>query len=535
MKQLIQKNLTYFTFVLFLMTISTVVAAQNTQPTATDDYFFTTVNTPVTGNLLANDSDSNGDNLFINTTPITSPLQGAVTISSDGSTIYTPPTGFTGGDAFTYLICDDGSPVMCDTATVYINISNITGNCNILPDTISNTQTSNCYNDIVLCLPIPFTNNPYDIYVDGQLHYDDYNHYNYGGCGNDSSAVYDMDSILLTGPWQVVYTENNYSFNVTTINNVASFSDLVDSLNYYNGWWNPWTFDATNNKISREGQSFGHMQFTNLTTMVSASVTSSFYISSILLRVSSTAQLLTITDGTCVENVVLDFSCYPSIDSVSEAPVSSCANTDGAITVHAKGIGSIEYQLYDPFTSTYGAWQTSATFTNLQGSNDYKVRVRNAGEIQNSYHENNYFDLRGADKPQIQGLTHFGNTLTVHATGALPLEYSYRHSSSYTAYQAINQFSPYSYSSSYKRVKVRYNNGSCEVLGYLQMNASSSSITAGTDSIIAPSYNTYTINVLVNDSHISGATLVTTPQSLSNTNGTVTLDAAGNLSVNTAY
>ncbi|PKG50191.1 Ig-like domain-containing protein, partial [Olleya sp. 1-3] len=75
---------------------------------------------PVTGNVLTNDEDFEGDNQTV--TANTDPANGTVTIDAAGNYTYTPNAGFTGEDTFTYTICDDGNPQACDTATVYIEV-----------------------------------------------------------------------------------------------------------------------------------------------------------------------------------------------------------------------------------------------------------------------------------------------------------------------------------------------------------------------------------------------------------------------------
>jgi gliding motility-associated-like protein len=46
-----------------------------------------------------------------------------VILNSDSTITYTPKAGFTGVDSLCYFICDNGVPVLCDTATVYILVS----------------------------------------------------------------------------------------------------------------------------------------------------------------------------------------------------------------------------------------------------------------------------------------------------------------------------------------------------------------------------------------------------------------------------
>ncbi|WP_282070467.1 DUF7507 domain-containing protein, partial [Olleya namhaensis] len=55
-------------------------------------------------------------------TNTTTPDNGTVTISPTGEIIYTPNDGFIGEDTFTYTICDDANPALCDTATVTVTV-----------------------------------------------------------------------------------------------------------------------------------------------------------------------------------------------------------------------------------------------------------------------------------------------------------------------------------------------------------------------------------------------------------------------------
>ncbi len=94
----------------------------NNPPEAVDDYDTTEINIPVSGNVLTNDSDPDGDDLTVTTTPVSDPQHGSVVLNSDGSYTYTPDNGYTGTDTFEYEVCDDGSPSKCDEATVTITI-----------------------------------------------------------------------------------------------------------------------------------------------------------------------------------------------------------------------------------------------------------------------------------------------------------------------------------------------------------------------------------------------------------------------------
>jgi VCBS repeat-containing protein len=101
---------------------SITVTGGNELPSAADDTASTLTNTPVTINILTNDSDPDGNpiNLFPLPFNTTSAFGGSVSSGTGISNlIYTPPTGFSGTDTFTYTITDGTSS---DTATVTIDV-----------------------------------------------------------------------------------------------------------------------------------------------------------------------------------------------------------------------------------------------------------------------------------------------------------------------------------------------------------------------------------------------------------------------------
>jgi VCBS repeat-containing protein len=110
--------------------VKMTVTGTNTT-TAVDDSFMRvgTGSVAVSGNVLANDSDVNGDTQTVNTTPVTAPQNGQLTLNANGTFSYTPNSGFTGTDWFVYEVCDDGTPSSCSRATVYINIPTLLRSC----------------------------------------------------------------------------------------------------------------------------------------------------------------------------------------------------------------------------------------------------------------------------------------------------------------------------------------------------------------------------------------------------------------------
>ncbi|MCB8963409.1 MAG: gliding motility-associated C-terminal domain-containing protein [Bacteroidales bacterium] len=98
------------------------VEAMNDTATAGDDYYSIGCES-ITGNVLENDQDDNGtENLIVNTIPLYPPIHGEVNIDADGTFVYYPNDGFIGIDSFQYVVCDNGIPSLCDTATVYFEI-----------------------------------------------------------------------------------------------------------------------------------------------------------------------------------------------------------------------------------------------------------------------------------------------------------------------------------------------------------------------------------------------------------------------------
>ena len=100
---------------------------KNVAPTAQDDSATTAYETAVTIDVLANDSDEDGDTLSISST--TTASHGSVSIS-DGKIIYTPADGYNGNDTFSYTISDGKSE---STANVTVIVNAKKENPNIAP------------------------------------------------------------------------------------------------------------------------------------------------------------------------------------------------------------------------------------------------------------------------------------------------------------------------------------------------------------------------------------------------------------------
>jgi hypothetical protein len=76
----------------------------NTAPSAADDSAQTVQDVPVTIDVLANDSDTDGDALSV--ADVAAADNGTTAIDGDGQVVYTPDAGFTGTDSFVYTLAD---------------------------------------------------------------------------------------------------------------------------------------------------------------------------------------------------------------------------------------------------------------------------------------------------------------------------------------------------------------------------------------------------------------------------------------------
>ena len=99
-------------------TVSITVIAVNTSPLAVDDVDETSINIPVTTDVIANDSDGDNDSLTVFS--VTQPQNGTVLDNGDGTITYTPDQGFTGQDSYTYTVSDGNGAY--DTATVTLTV-----------------------------------------------------------------------------------------------------------------------------------------------------------------------------------------------------------------------------------------------------------------------------------------------------------------------------------------------------------------------------------------------------------------------------
>src|SRR6185295_2796468 len=99
-------------------TVEIAVTPVNRPPNAGDDTLTTDQGVAATVNVLANDTDPDGDTLTV--TGTTNGAHGSVSCTAAGQCTYSPGAGYSGPDSFTYTIADGHGGT--DTATVSITV-----------------------------------------------------------------------------------------------------------------------------------------------------------------------------------------------------------------------------------------------------------------------------------------------------------------------------------------------------------------------------------------------------------------------------
>ncbi len=134
-------------------TLTVTVSGLNDAPVANDDTNATDENSPVSGNVLANDTDVDGETLTVVNAATFIGAYGTLVLAANGSYTYTPGaaaallnTGQTANDVFTY-IASDGT--VSDTATLTITVSGLSGAPNAVDDTASTNEDASVSGNVL--------------------------------------------------------------------------------------------------------------------------------------------------------------------------------------------------------------------------------------------------------------------------------------------------------------------------------------------------------------------------------------------------
>jgi len=121
----------------------------NDLPILIDDNETITEDASLSSDVSPNDSDIE-DTLTYNSTPITAPTNGTLTLNPNGTYTYTPNPDFNGTDTFEYEACDSGTPVLCDTAAVTVTVSPLPDAPIAINDTLTTDEEVSTSHNIIL-------------------------------------------------------------------------------------------------------------------------------------------------------------------------------------------------------------------------------------------------------------------------------------------------------------------------------------------------------------------------------------------------
>lgn len=113
----------YLTFLLFLFFGN--LYGQNNAPIANYDSYLIDLEETLLADVTDNDFDADDDAIFIQDIIDFDDATGSLTVIDEETIEYIPAMGFQGQSIFDYVLCDDGDPSLCDTATVIINVENL--------------------------------------------------------------------------------------------------------------------------------------------------------------------------------------------------------------------------------------------------------------------------------------------------------------------------------------------------------------------------------------------------------------------------
>jgi len=93
----------------------------NKMPVGVTDVYTIDEDTPLTGNVLTNDYDPDGNDIHV-TAGTFDTTHGKIVIQANGDFTYTPNLNYMGTDSFEYQLCDNGDPVSCCHGKIEITI-----------------------------------------------------------------------------------------------------------------------------------------------------------------------------------------------------------------------------------------------------------------------------------------------------------------------------------------------------------------------------------------------------------------------------
>jgi VCBS repeat-containing protein len=133
--------------------LTVTVTGLNDAPVANDDTNATDENSPVSGNVLANDTDVDGETLTVTNAATFIGAYGTLVLAANGNYTYTPgaaaialTNGQVVNDVFTYIASDGTAS---DTATLTITVTGLSGAPNAVDDTASTSEDASVSGNVL--------------------------------------------------------------------------------------------------------------------------------------------------------------------------------------------------------------------------------------------------------------------------------------------------------------------------------------------------------------------------------------------------
>ncbi len=207
--------------------VTWVNSSQNSPPTANPDIATTNENAALTINVLANDTDLDGDSLTVPSTSV--PGHGTIVVNANQSITYTPFNGYYGPDIFSYT-ANDGQGGTSST-TVSLTVVRVSGVV-----TTSFQQGNNGYNgavDTFLHQNTPGTDNHSAVSL--KIDNDDP-----GGTGLDAQTLLRFNTLFGNGAGQIPINATLQSatlqLQVTNPGNRLNFHRMLANWTDFDTW-----------------------------------------------------------------------------------------------------------------------------------------------------------------------------------------------------------------------------------------------------------------------------------------------------------